>query len=1105
MKIFLLNYKSAPTDVATKRNLFKGQLKAKMLFIAFILGGLQLVFSQTQVSGSIKESASGIPLGGVNIVEKGTQNGVVSDFDGNFSIQVQSSNSVLVFTYLGFKNLEVTVGTQDQINVSLEEDLNQLDEVILVDYGYGKVQRENMTGSVASISSAELAKIPVSSAAEALSGRLPGVNVTTADGEPGAEIQIRVRGGGSITQDNSPLYVVDGFIVSSISDIPPADILSIDILKDAAATAVYGAQASNGVVVISTKSPKEGKISVNYNNFFQFNELPKDRRYEVLDPYEYVMANYEYALIQGETSLKSFERYFGVYGDLELYQSKTGTDWQEKLFGGSRVSAYNNINISGGTDMTKIRLSISDNDDQGLLQGSGYKRTAINFKLNQKITEKLTFDAQTRITKTIRDGAGTSSNSQLKIKDAVQTRPVNGIADELEIDLNNVASDDDFQLFLRSLTTPDELVKQDWRKRTDDDYIINAALTWEILDGLNLKSSYTTSKRFREDLRFYGPLTSESFNNGGSMPLGQKTNSESNSYRFINTLSFKKEFGNSKVDLLLGNEISSSSGKNYFIRAEEFRLSITPEELFANMAFGTIDRAYTTNFTPSNRLSYFGRADYQLNDTYMITGTFRADQSSRFSKENRLGIFPAIALGVKLKQLAFFDNIDAIDQLKLRLSYGSTGNDRIDATAAQFLFSASTLRGIGFNNYENVYYSPSSSSLYNPNLKWETTLSKNVGLDFALLQNKIRGSFDVYENETKDLLLMSAIPNNTGFSTQWNNVGSTQNKGFELGLTSTLYQTNDLTISFNFNIGKNDFTIVELDGTNQRFERSNWASTDLNNINDYYLQVGGKVGDIYGYVTDGYYSTSDFTAYNEADGTYTLADGVVSSGTVVGNQKIRPGYLKLKDLNGDGVVNADDRKVIGNAIPDFQGGFGLNANYKNFDFSAFFNFQSGNDVYNTGKIQFNQFRRVRYGNMLEGMSSDNRFTYVDVNGLYTETPGSLVTNLDDLAAMNRDKEMWSHASHGIAGAVIHSWAVEDGSFLRLNNLTIGYSLPREIISKFGISNFRLFATGRNLKLWTNYSGYDPEVSSNRNPLTPGIDYSSYPRSRSYTFGLNLIF
>ncbi len=1105
MKNFLLKYKLVSVGTAVKRVLFFGQSKTKMFLYAFVLGGLQLVFSQTQVSGTVTEQASGIPLGGVNIVEKGTQNGVVTDFDGNYAISVQSSNSVLVFTYLGYKVQEVKVGSRDQINVTLVEDLNQLDEVILVDYGYGKVKRENMTGSVASISNVELAKIPVSSAAEALSGRLPGVNITTSDGEPGAEIQIRVRGGGSITQDNSPLYVVDGFIVSSISDIPPADILSIDVLKDAAATAVYGAQASNGVVVISTKSPKEGKISVNYNNFYQFNQLPMDRRYEVLDPYEYVMANYEYALIQGETSLKSFERYFGVYDDLELYKYKNGTDWQEKLFGGSRVSAYNNINISGGTDMTKIRLSISDNDDEGLLQGSGYKRTAVNFKLNQKISDKLTFDAQTRITSTIRDGAGTSSSSQLKIKDAVQTRPINGIADELDINLNSVSSDDDFQMFLRSLITPDELVKQDWRKRTDDDYVINASLTWELAEGLNLKSSYTTSKQFREDLRFYGPLTSESFNNGGSMPLGQKTNSESNSYRLINTLSYKKEFDNSKVDLLFGNEISSSTGKNYFIRAEEFRMSITPEELFANMAFGTIDRAYTTNYTPSNRLSYFGRADYQLNNTYMITGTFRADQSSRFSKENRLGIFPAVALGVKLDELELFKNMDNVDQLKLRLSYGSTGNDRIDATATQFLFSASTLRGIGFNNYENVYYSPSSSSLYNPNLKWETTLSKNFGLDFGFFQNKLRGSFDVYQNKTKDLLLMSAIPNNTGFSTQWNNVGSTQNKGVELGINSTLYQSNDANVSMSFNIGRNDFTIVELDGTNQRFERSNWASTDLNNINDYYLQVGGKVGDIYGYVTDGYYSTSDFASYNEAEGSYVLAEGVVSSGAVVGNQNIRPGFMKLKDLNEDGVINADDRQVIGNAIPDFQGGFGLNANFKNFDFSVFFNYQYGNDVYNTGKIQFNQFRRVRYGNLLSGMSMDNRFTYVDVDGSYTGVAGGLVTNLDDLAAMNADKNIWSHASHGIAGAVVHSWAIEDGSFIRLNNLTFGYSLPKNLVSKFGISNFRLFATGRNLKLWTKYSGYDPEVSSNRNPLTPGIDYSSYPRSRSYTFGLNLTF
>ena len=306
-------------------------------------------------------------------------------------------------------------------------------------------------------------------------------------------------------------------------------------------------------------------------------------------------------------------------------------------------------------------------------------------------------------------------------------------------------------------------------------------------------------------------------------------------------------------------------------------------------------------------------------------------------------------------------------------------------------------------------------------------------------------------------------------------------------------------------IGKNDFTIVELDGTTERFERSNWASTDLNNINDFYLKLGGRLGDIYGYTTDGFYASSDFTAYDPVSGEYTLNEGIPSSGAVVGNTKIRPGFLKLKDLNGDGEINADDRTVIGNTTPDFQGGFGVNLNFKNFDFSSFFNFQVGNDVYNTGKIQYNQFRRVTFGNMLDTMNSSNRYSYVDVDGSYTGVAGGLVTDLATLDQMNQGKNIWSHGSHGIAGAVIHSWAVEDGSFLRLNNLTIGYTLPEDISKKIGVSRLRVFATGRNLKIWTKYSGYDPEVDNIKNPLTPGVDYSSFPRSRSYTVGINLNF
>lgn len=364
-------------------------------------------------------------------------------------------------------------------------------------------------------------------------------------------------------------------------------------------------------------------------------------------------------------------------------------------------------------------------------------------------------------------------------------------------------------------------------------------------------------------------------------------------------------------------------------------------------------------------------------------------------------------------------------------------------------------------------------------------------------------------NTTEDLLLQSAIPSNTGFTTQWNNVGSTSNRGVELALSAYLVDKKDFTISANFNIGVNRSRVEELDGTDSRFFQSNWASTDLKDQNDFYLQVGGTLGDIFGYVTDGFYSTDEFTGYDPVTDTYTLRDDVPNSGSTVGNQAIRPGYLKLKDLNGDGVINSDDRMVIGNTLPKHQGGFGLNATFKGFDASAFFNWSYGNDVYNTGKIQFNQLRRVNYGNLLNTMNSDNRFTYVDIDGSYTGTPGEIVTDLDQLADLNQGKQIWSHNSHGIAQAVIHSWAVEDGSFLRLNNLTVGYTLPEVISSRVGISNLRFYLTGNNLKLWTKYSGYDPEVSTTRSSsyaaLTPGVDYSSFPRSRSYTFGLNVNF
>ncbi|WP_186756686.1 SusC/RagA family TonB-linked outer membrane protein [Echinicola salinicaeni] len=1080
------------------------------LFLLLMIFSMVELSAQSLTITGVVKSSDGETVPGVTVLLKGTGTGTSTDMDGAYTLAVDDPNGTLIFSSIGMIKQEIAIEGRSTIDVTMEMDVAQLDMVEVVDYGYGTVKRTDMTGSVASMSGKELAKIPVASAAQAITGRLPGVNVLTTDGSPDAEVVIRVRGGGSVTQDNAPLYVVDGFIVGSIRDIPPTDIETITVLKDAAATAIYGAQAANGVIVITTKTPKAGKTTVSYNNFFQWKSLPKDRKYEVLDPYEYVLANYEYAKLQSDAAVRNFEKFYGVYDDLELYKQKPGTDWQDELFGDPKLSQYHNLTLTGGTEKTKLMLSLSNNTDEGLMLNSGYQRNVINFKLNQTITDRLQFDAGARITHTVVDGAGTSGNAQINIKEAVQTRPVNGIADELDIDLTQVNSEDDFQSFLLSLVSPVELAKQDWRKRTDFNYIFNAGLTWEIIDDLNFKSTFNGARGFRENLRFYGPLTGESFNNGGSLPLGVKDENTSHSYRWLNSVSYKFDnLGDHDLDFLVGQEIYSTGGKSDMVRVEDFRLSITPEELFANMTFGRVDRHETSESIAANRFSLFGRANYQFMKKYLFTATVRSDASSKFAKENRVGIFPAVAVGWKISEEDFLKASSWVDELKLRLSIGETGNDRIRTDATKFLFEGSTNRGPGFGNVDNVYYTPSSSTLYNPNLVWETTVTKNAGLDFTLFKAKVEGSLDFYENTTRDLLLTSDIPSNTGFNTQWNNVGSTSNKGVELGINAFVIDRPDFSLSVNFNTGINRSKVVALDGTDERFFRSNWASTDLNNINDFYLRVGGKVGDMYGYVTDGYYTTDDFEGYDAVADEYILKEGVSNSSSVVGNTNIRPGFLKLKDLNGDGEINADDRQVIGNALPKNQGGLGINARWKGFDAAIFFNYQYGNDVYNTGKIQYNQFRRVSYGNMLTTMSSENRFTYLDVDGSYTGTPGEIVTDLGQLEELNANKNIWSHNSYGIAGAVIHSWAIEDGSYIRLNNLTVGYSLPTELISRIGMSQFRIYATGNNLKLWSNYSGYDPEVSTSRSSsysaLTPGVDYSSFPRSRSYTVGINVTF
>ncbi|MBF9255060.1 TonB-dependent receptor [Pontibacter sp. 172403-2] len=1046
------------------------------------------------------EKGEGLP--GVTVLLKGTTQGTATGVDGSYTLPLADGDGTLVFSFIGYEPQEVPVNGQSTINVSLSPDAEALEEVEIVSIGYGTIKRENLTGAVSSMSGAELKKIPVSSVAEAMTGRMPGVQVTTTDGAPGAEIVVRVRGGGSVTQDNSPLYIVDGFPVGSINDIAPSDIASIDILKDAASAAIYGARGANGVVIITTKSAKSGKTSVSYNGYVQARALP--RKLEVLSPYEFVLAQYEYAKLRGTTDVENFTRYFGVYDDLELYKRQRGTDWQEELFGDAALSQFHNLSITGGTDKTKMSFSVTNNKDEGLMIGSAYERTYLNFKLNHEISKSLKIDLATRFSNTNIDGAGTSGSSSIRISDGITTRPVNGIADAIEIDPSEADASNDYEDFLRSMISPPELAAQDYRNRVNKTLNMSAALSWFITKDLMYRSEFGADFNFGENKRYYGPLTGESRNVGGNLPLGEITNSQGQKYRWANTLNYTlKRNDIHDLNLLVGQELIQSTGFSRFQRAKYFAENLEPEVLFANMALGTPDRQSTYVDIPDHLLSFFGRANYQLMNKYLFTLTVRADGSSKFAPGNQWGIFPAAAAAWRISEEDFMDQFPVVTDLKLRLSYGEAGNNRIGDNAFRRTYAISDNRPIGFGDVAQPYYVAASDVLVNPALKWETTVTRNAGLDFGLFNDRLYGTFDAYWNITKDLLVESDIPPYLGYTKQLRNIGQTSNRGVELGLNGSIVQTEDFTLTANFNIGINRFKIDELDGVDSKVFYSNWAGTDLKERDDYRVNVGETVGLMYGYVTDGYYTVDDFQAYDPNTNRYTLKEGVADIGSYLGGITLRPGVLKLKDLDGDGVITpGGDRQIIGSALPKHSGGFGLNATYKGFDFSAFFNWVYGNDVYNTGKISFNMLHRTYYGNMLNTMNSDNRFKYIDANG-------ELVTDLEALRELNQNATIWSPFSMGTASPVIHSWAIEDGSFLRLSNVTLGYSLPENLISKIGLNQLRVYGTVYNAWLWTNYSGYDPEVSATRSSsyaaLTPGVDYSAYPKSRTFTLGVNVTF
>ena len=1094
-------------------------IRTTLVAALLLIGG---VVAQAQtVKVNVKDS-SGEAVIGASVIEQGTRNGGVTDFDGNFTLK--STGKPVVISYIGMKTKTVDIKGKSSIDVVLEDDNTTLQEVVAI--GYGTARKKDLTGAVTTVKGADLAKIPVTNVAEALTGKLAGVQITTADGSPDAEMLIRVRGGGSITGDNSPLYIVDGFPVSSISDIASSDIEDITVLKDAASTAIYGSQGANGVILITTKGAKSGKTQVSYNVYVQGKTLKK--KLDTMDPNQYVRYLYERAALQGNAGIKSYEKRYGSFDDIDLYQYQSGHDWQEEMFGNHDLSQSHNISISGGTDKTKFTLSGTYTNDNSLMDNNGYRRYNSNFKLKHEIAKGLDLDFGVRLSDTQTKGQGTGGGSyKIRSYDAIMTSPVFGLYDQIEVD-PSMMSEEEYEEYINATRTLKDRVNDYWRRKDERRYNFNAAINWKINKNFTYRADGGYDYTFYQLKDWWGARSSKAVNDGGSLPMGQWDKKDSWKLRAAHTLTFKKVFDKiHDVNVMVGQEYVASNSETMSMTGKYFQKDIKPEKMFAamqNNSKSTGAQTISSQLGQEDRtISFFGRANYTLMDRYLLTITVREDGSSKFSEGNRWGFFPAAALGWRIVEEPWMASTkDWLSNLKLRLSYGTAGNNRIGSAMYETTYKAySSTKYYGAGNQQNPHYTLNNSQLANPDLKWETTITRNIGLDFGFFNERLSGNLDFYWNTVKDLLIDCPITA-IGYTSMQQNIGQTSNKGIELTLNGAILQHKDYSLNLNFNIGYNKNNVDKLVGsvTSMSFN-SGGFSTDMRGADDYRVVIDQPLGLVWGFVYDGIYGVDDFETYVDdngatqfkfdSSGRYILKEGLTDNTFTTAGSKggLRPGAPKFKDLNGDNKIDADnDRTIIGKTQPKLTGGFGINASYKAIDFSANFNYVIGNDVYNMDKMVASQAYRNQWAALRQEMTpvtlGGSAWTYMD------QTTGEIISDYATLKQMNSNATIWSPTTMSDNNPVPNSYFIEDGSFLRLQNVTLGYTLPKAWTQKFACNQFRLYCTLNNVFCLTNYSGYDPEVNSairgsKTSGLTPGADYSAYPKSFSWTVGANITF
>lgn len=1078
-------------------------IKINLLIFLSLFCFVHAAIGQDRVISGIVKEKTGEPIPGVTVTAKGLSQKTQTDGSGAFSIRIPGKDLVtLTFRSLGFLPYEAVITTSQTLNVFLETEINTLDEVVAI--GYAKVKRKELTGSSVSVGGDELTLAPVTTAAQALTGKAAGVSVVTQSGAPGAGINITIRGGTSITGSTAPLYIVDGFIMeNALTNVDINDIESIDVMKDASATAIYGSRGSNGVVLITTKSAKTGQTVATYNTYVGVEKL--GAKLPILNVLDYTKYQYELQTLAGNE--ENWASYFG--GDFSApdfysgaqtriqneYGSVQGIDWQDLVFGGSAVSQNHNLNISGGSEKTKFMLSYNNTGQEGIMAKHGYNKNGVRIKINHELLKGVRGDFNANFQDTKIEGGGSLAGA-LKM---TILQPVTGgrrftneqlIGTDISEDMLDYSSQ--FDVFNPLITN--DAVTNTRRSRL---FMGNGGLEVDLFKDLTFRTAGSYSWRQSRNDYWDDGRTKTAQNNGG--PYGSRNNSEDFKWQITNTLSWGHDYNGHQLNMLLGQETFYEEGMNLNNTYYEF-----PDSNFGLNDVGMASNnknQYDSGKDRQSLQSFFGRASYNYKGRYIANFTLRADGSSIFALDNHWSYFPSGSAAWRISEEAFMARQNVFNNLKLRVGFGAAGNN-----------------GIGIGRYLTGYQSGSyalnnskfptlvpGSVVGNPNVKWEKTMSSNLGLDMDLFKSRISLTVDVYNNESNDLLIENEIPRSTGYGSQFQNIGAIRNRGVEFILNTVNLRSNQFKWNTSFNIAFNKSKVLSIynRGDDDYFLR-NYGSRI-----DYKVKVGEPLGQFYGYKYAGVYTTDDFVQND--NGTYSLKPGVPrakaknpANGQPTG---IKPGDVKYEttageqDAFGNPMWSTADRTVIGNAQPDFQGGITNTFTYKGFDLTVFMNFAVGGEVFNMNAQRFigpylpNQ-------NMLSVMN--NRFKLIDPQ------TGRESTNLNVLAGLNPQqydpKALWSlHSDNSIAITDALDYYLEDGSFLRLSTITLGYALPKSLLSKIKIKNARFYCTLNNIHTFSNYSGYDPEVSANSNVLTMGIDDSAYPRAKSYVLGLNVSF